>query len=621
MMETPQVALPAGLSASPWLRFTVRRLGQLLLSALVLITASFLIIHLVPGDPVRAALGLNASQQLVDARRAQLGLNDPLWLQYVHYLRNLFTGQFGTSITSGLPVSQVIGQRLPATLALAGYSFLVAIAVAVPLGLTLGVLTRGGRRRGTELAFTSVSILLATIPGFLLSVGLVYVFGVTLRTGCRSCDTQSGFPSYILPIASLAIGPAVVLARILRIEVRSALRADYVRTARAKRLPAWRVYLLHVLPNALTATLTICGLLLAALIAGTVLVENVFAWPGLGSTIVTSIIAKDYPVVQGIVLVYGTGVLLINLIVDIALALLDPQVDNQGELMASSYLPGGQPAVPAGGRSRRAGRFRRALLTPVGTSAAVLLAVVLLLAVFAPVLWSSDASAIDTFNILQGPSAKHWLGTNNLGQDVFYRVLVATRLSVGLALAATAIGVACGLVLGTAPLVAGRRAGRAVTSVINVAVAFPALLLALFFAVIFGVGARGALLAIGFASVPAFARLVRTLSASVAGLDYIAAARIAGVSRFRLLTRHVLPNIGEPLIVNATIAAGDALLAFAGLSFLGLGVQPPAYDWGQLLNDGLQGIYTKARPRRSPPASPSSSRASRSTSSARPWRL
>jgi len=196
-------------------------------------------------------------------------------------------------------------------------------------------------------------------------------------------------------------------------------------------------------------------------------------------------------------------------------------------------------------------------------------------------------------NILQGPSGKHWLGTNNLGQDVFYRVLVATRLSVGLALAATAIGVACGLALGSAPLIVGRRAGRVVTSVINIAVAFPALLLALFFAVIFGVGARGALLAIGFASAPAFARLVRTLSASVAGLDYIAAARIAGVSRFRLLTRHVLPNIGEPLIVNATIAAGDALLSFAGLSFLGLGVQAPSYDWGQLLSDGLQGIYTR----------------------------
>ena len=244
------------------------------------------------------------------------------------------------------------------------------------------------------------------------------------------------------------------------------------------------------------------------------------------------------------------------------------------------------------GHARKA-RLRRVLGTPAGISAAILLAIVALLAIFAPILWSSHASAIDTSSILQGPSARHWLGTNGLGQDVFYQVLVASRLSVGLALAATAIGVACGLLLGTAPLIVGRRAGRFITSVINIAVAFPALLLALFFAIIFGIGAEGALLAIGFASAPAFARLVRTLSASVAGLDYIAAARIAGVSRFRLLTRHVLPNIGETLIVNATIAAGDALLSFAGLSFLGLGVQPPSYDWGQLLNNGLQGIYTR----------------------------
>ena len=115
--------------------------------------------------------------------------------------------------------------------------------------------------------------------------------------------------------------------------------------------------------------------------------------------------------------------------------------------------------------------LRRALHSPLGISSGILLALILLLAVFAPVLWSAKASAIDVVNLLQGPSARHWLGTNDLGQDVFYRILVATRLSVGLALAATGIGVACGLVLGTAPLIAGRRAGRAITSVINVAVA------------------------------------------------------------------------------------------------------------------------------------------------------
>ncbi len=236
-------------------------------------------------------------------------------------------------------------------------------------------------------------------------------------------------------------------------------------------------------------------------------------------------------------------------------------------------------------------RLRGVLRSPLGISSAALLGAVALLAVFAPVLWTGQANAIDTSAILQGPSGAHWLGTNNLGQDVFYRVLVATRLSVELAVAATAIGVAAGLVLGAAPLVLGPRLGRLMTAAVNIAVAFPALLLALFFAIIFGVGGRGALLAIGFATAPTFARLTRTLVAGIAGLDYIAAARVAGVGRVRLLTRHVLPNIGETLVVNATIAAGSALLSFAGLSFLGLGVQAPAYDWGQLLNDGLNGIY------------------------------
>jgi oligopeptide/dipeptide ABC transporter ATP-binding protein len=227
----------------------------------------------------------------------------------------------------------------------------------------------------------------------------------------------------------------------------------------------------------------------------------------------------------------------------------------------------------------------------VGASAAGLLAAILILAVLAPVLWSAKADALDTTRILQGSSPAHWMGTDGLGRDIFYRVLVATRTSVLLALLATGIGVAIGLVLGTAPLVVGTIPGRLVTTVVNIAVAFPGLLLALFFAVIFGVGATGALLAIGFAIAPGFARLTQTLVARVAGLDFVAAARLAGVGRGRLIARHILPNIGEPLIVNATIAAGNALLAFAGLSFLGLGVQPPGYDWGRLLGDGLSGIY------------------------------
>lgn len=229
--------------------------------------------------------------------------------------------------------------------------------------------------------------------------------------------------------------------------------------------------------------------------------------------------------------------------------------------------------------------------TPVGAVAAGLLLGLVLLALLAPVLWRDAAEQVDTVAMLQGPSAAHWLGTDALGRDVLLRVLVAARFSIGLALLATLISITIGLVLGTAPAVLPRPAGRLVVAGINLAVAFPGLLLALFFAAIFGVGARGAVLAIGIAGAPVFARLVHTMSASVAGRDYLAAARVAGVGRLRLITRHVLPNIGEPLVVNATLAAGAGLLAFAGLSFLGLGVQPPGYDWGRLLGEGLGRIY------------------------------
>jgi peptide/nickel transport system permease protein len=233
----------------------------------------------------------------------------------------------------------------------------------------------------------------------------------------------------------------------------------------------------------------------------------------------------------------------------------------------------------------------RVLRTPVGAAAAAMVVVVLLLAVLAPLLWSDAAYAVDTGQIQQGASAEHWAGTDSLGRDIFFRVLVATRLSVQLALLATALGVVVGLLLGTAPLLLGARAGRVVTAAVNIAVAFPGLLLALFFAVVFGVGTTGGLLAIGLALAPGFARLTHTMVAGVAGLDYVAAARIAGVGRLRVLFRHVLPNVAEPLVVNATVAAGNALLAFAGLSFLGLGVQLPDYDWGRLLNEGLGAIY------------------------------
>jgi len=309
-------------AGNPWVRFAIRRASQLLLSVLVLVSAAFAMIHVLPGDPVRAALGPTAPLELINQRRAAMGLDDPLWLQYVHYLGHLLTGDLGVSMTSGLPVSDVVGARLGSTVGMAVLAFAVAVVVSIPLGTLMAILARGGRRGG-DWFFTSGSVVVATIPEFLMAVGLVFVFSVQL--GWTPVAGRSGPGSYVLPVLSLAIGPALMLARIVRVEMLTVLGTDYIRTARAKRLRNTAVYLRHALPNALTATLTIGGLLLGALVAGTVLIENIFAWPGLGGTIVQSILAKDYPTVQGVVLVYGVGVLLVNLVVDVALAVLDPR--------------------------------------------------------------------------------------------------------------------------------------------------------------------------------------------------------------------------------------------------------------------------------------------------------
>lgn len=314
---------PGRPARSPWVAFARRRLVRLVVSVWVLVTASFAMIHLIPGDPVRAALGITAPAALVEQRRELLGLDRPLVVQYLDFFRRLAVGDLGVSTRSGLPVSDIIAGRLPGTLLLSVLAFAVIAVLALPLGIVTAILTQRGRRRGGELAFTSVTGVLAAIPEFLLAVGLVFLLAVTFQV--FPAAGRDGPLSYVLPVTALALGPTAALARIVRVEALRVLDQDYVRTARAKRLRPRLVYLRHALPNMLTAALTIGGLLLSGLVGGTVLVENIFAWPGLGTTIVSSITDKDYSLVQGVVLVYGLLVLLVNLAVDVVLAVLDPR--------------------------------------------------------------------------------------------------------------------------------------------------------------------------------------------------------------------------------------------------------------------------------------------------------
>lgn len=306
---------------NPWLSFLRRRLIRFVVSLFVLVIASWGIVHAIPGDPVRAALGLKASPELVEAKRHSLGLDQPILTQLWHYLGGLFSGNLGDSMVNNLPVSRTLGRLLPNTAVLVVLAFAVAILLSFPLGMLVGILTRDGRRPRTYLSFSAVTGLFGVIPDFLLGVGLVFLLAVTFTI--FPVAGNAGISAYVLPIVALAAGPAALLARIVRVETQRVLGEEYMRIARAKRLPARILYLRHALPNMLTASLTIGGLILSSLLAGTVLVETIFAWPGIGNLLVTSVLAKDYPTVQALALIFGGAALVINLLVDIVIALID----------------------------------------------------------------------------------------------------------------------------------------------------------------------------------------------------------------------------------------------------------------------------------------------------------
>lgn len=215
----------------------------------------------------------------------------------------------------------------------------------------------------------------------------------------------------------------------------------------------------------------------------------------------------------------------------------------------------------------------------------------ILLAVFGPIVWGDAASGVSVPDRLRAGSLEHLFGTDELGRDIFARVMTATRLSLLLAAGATFIAIGGGILLGLLGVILPRYPRRSLMGLLDILLAFPSLLLVLFITVIWSASATGAMLAIGLAGIPSHARLVYNLASSISGRDFVRAAKVVGVGPLGILGRHVLPNIANPLLVNAAATASVTLLSFAGLSFLGLGVQAPEYDWGRMLQEGNLRIY------------------------------
>jgi peptide/nickel transport system permease protein len=302
------------------LTYIFQRLLGALLVILGVVSIVFLLIHLIPGDPVEIMLGESASTADREALRVALGLNLPIGVQFQNYLHGLLQLDTGNSIHFQRPVSDLLLERLPATGLLALVTLIITLSVALPLGVIAAV------RRNTwwDTGAMSFSMLGVSIPNFWLGPVLILVFSLWL--GWFPISGQGGFTAVILPALTLATGLIAVLSRMVRSSMLEVLGEDYMRTARAKGLPPHTVILHHGLRNALLPVITLLGLQLGALLAGAVITETVFSWPGIGLLTIESIQSRDYPVVQACVLLISVTYVLVNLLTDLAYAWVDPRV-------------------------------------------------------------------------------------------------------------------------------------------------------------------------------------------------------------------------------------------------------------------------------------------------------
>ncbi|WP_239520237.1 ABC transporter permease [Blastococcus saxobsidens] len=306
----------------------LRRVGQ---SAVVLAGVSvivFALVHLVPGDPVRLALGTRFSQESYDALRERSGLDQPLVEQFFGWAGRALTGDLGVSFRSGETVTSQIAERLPATLTLAFASILVALLIAIPLGTVSALRPRSVIDR----VATVISQFGISVPDFWMGIVLILVFAGTLGwlpSGGYvpiSEDPGAWFSRLLMPALVTGVVSGSVITRFVRSSVLEALGSDHVRTAQAKGLPTRQVFTWHVLRNALLPLVTVTGVQLAYLLSGVVVVEIVFSWPGLGQLALQAVQARDYPVLQGAILLFALVFLVINLVVDLLYTAIDPRI-------------------------------------------------------------------------------------------------------------------------------------------------------------------------------------------------------------------------------------------------------------------------------------------------------
>lgn len=307
-------------------RFLIRRALAAVPVVLAVITATFAIIHLVPGDPVQVIMGVDADPQRIAEARQALGLDRPVAIQFADYLGGVLTGDLGTSFFTRQPVLELVLEKVPQTLQLAAAGLGMALIISTPLGVLAATREhQRGRKGGEQTAFTMWTSILVATPDFLIGTILVYLFAVRIRW--FPVAGSEGFSSIVLPALALGLSPAGIQARVLRASVLESMDSPFVRTLRSAGISERRIHFRHVLSNASIPVLTLLSVQFGRLLAGALIIENVFARPGLGTLIVDSISRRDLPAIQGEILVVAIIILIVNMLMDVQAAVIDPRVE------------------------------------------------------------------------------------------------------------------------------------------------------------------------------------------------------------------------------------------------------------------------------------------------------
>lgn len=603
-------------------RYIVKRLLQMVLVLFGVTLLIFVLLSFTPGDPATIALGVEAEEEQLEAFRESHGLNDPVIVQYFTYMKNvLLHGDFGESYIYHTSVIELIGTRWQDSVIL----MLAAIALAILLSLPLGVAMALKQNSLFDNSMRVITLVFNSMPSFWLGMLLILLFSVKL--GWLPPGGFDSFGAAILPVFCLSLTLFPPLARAGRSSMLEVIHQDYIRTAKAKGLSKGYIIRHHALKNTMLPLITLYGKLIGTSFGGSVLIETVFGINGIGKMMRDSLENKDTPSILGCVIISATVICVMNLVTDLLYGVVDPRLKSmytkarkkktaaelqmkkrryvysvKNTILQSRQRHIGQiAAVTEGkGENTRASvksykkrslwgdvwiRFRKNKSAVAGTAIFIL---VMVICFSAPLFYDyeQDIVAIDAVNRLQGPSAEHVLGTDELGRDLLARIIYGGRTSMTCGILALVVAVVLGGVLGVVAAYYGGKIDTIIMRCIDVVMSIPSILLMITLATIMQPSVTTLILAIGFSLVPAETRLVRGQVLQVKDNEYIEAAKSQGASDFKVIVSHMLPNAMSPIITTIVLDMGFAITMISALSFIGMGIQAPAPEWGTILSSG-----------------------------------